>query len=52
MDEFLNKNRVGIENEQSPNQIQIEKQISNNDIRAQHTSYTKSYFGTTRRRYL
>ncbi len=25
MDEFLNKNRVGIENEQSPNQIQIEK---------------------------
>ena len=34
MDEFLNKNRVGIENEQSPNQIQIEKQISNNDIRA------------------
>ena len=51
MDEFLNKNRVGIENEQSPNQIQIESQFQTM-IYVAHTSYTKSYFGTTRRRYL
>lgn len=34
MDEFLNKNRVNTENTQFKNQIQIEKQISSNDIRA------------------
>ena len=34
MDEFLNKNRLTSVNNQATNQIQAEKSISSNDIRA------------------
>lgn len=34
MDDFLNKNRIDTDNIQTKNKIQVEKQISSNDIRA------------------